>query len=196
MFLFFSPPKPLLFLFWLLPSSPLPFLYFLTLSGLVSCVTGNVTVSSFFFPFYPPCYYCCFIFLALFITLFFSFNYFPLLISFTPLFIYCQNLFSCLSHDQSDIAPPLSCDTFNQIKHWAIICVHTATGENIAHCLRCSQKVTLIGVVLFSLGWKLPKKRETSEKVDANLCCLFIVIELHLKWFRVGWSEVFCLSPL
>lgn len=47
-FSFFPPFKPSSFLFWLLPSSPLSFLYFLTLSGLVSCVTGNVTVSVFF----------------------------------------------------------------------------------------------------------------------------------------------------
>lgn len=49
-FSFFPPFKPSSFLFWLLPSSPLSFLYFLTLSGLVSCVTGNVTVSVFFPP--------------------------------------------------------------------------------------------------------------------------------------------------
>lgn len=48
-FSFFPPFKPSSFLFWLLPSSSLSFLYFLTLSGLVSCVTGNVTVSVFFF---------------------------------------------------------------------------------------------------------------------------------------------------
>lgn len=147
-FLFFSPPKPSLFLFWLLPSSPLSFLYFLTLSGLVSCVTGNVTVK-FFFPLYHPCYYFCFIFLALFIALFFSLNYFPLIIEFTPLFIYCQNLFSCLSHDQSDIAPPLSCDTFHQIEHWTIICVHTATGKSIAHCLNTLKTSPLLELFFF-----------------------------------------------
>lgn len=40
------------FLSWLLHTSPLCFFFFfLTLSGLVSCVTGNVTVSSFFLPY-------------------------------------------------------------------------------------------------------------------------------------------------
>lgn len=80
-FLFFPPFKPSSFLFWPLPSSPLSFLYFLTLSGLVSCVTGNVTVSAFFssliitaplsFRLYSL-HYC---FLQLF---------FPLMIWFTP----------------------------------------------------------------------------------------------------------------
>lgn len=46
LFCFFKPPS---FLSWLLPTSLYFLLYFfLTLSGLVSCVTGNVTVSSFF----------------------------------------------------------------------------------------------------------------------------------------------------
>lgn len=55
--LFFPPFKRPSFLFWLLSFAPLSFLCVLTLSGLVSCVTGNVTVSFFF----PSWYYCSFI---------------------------------------------------------------------------------------------------------------------------------------
>lgn len=127
-FSFFPPFKPSSFLFWLLPSSSLSFLYFLTLSGLVSCVTGNVTVSVFFFlllllQLYLSSFTHCTIPLLL-SSVFFS----PLMICFTPLKLSPKCLPSC----QPYIAPRLCCDKLHQRSNCTVICLH-CDGENTAH---------------------------------------------------------------
>lgn len=133
-FSFFPPFKPSSFLFWLLPSSPLSFLYFLTLSGLVSCVTGNVTVSVFF----PPLVITATLSFLLY-SLHYSFLqfFFPLMICFTPLKLSPKCLPSC----QPYIAPRLCCDKLHQRSNCTVICLH-CDGENTAHCVQCSQKAS------------------------------------------------------
>lgn len=135
-FLFFSPPKPSLFLFWLLPSSPLSFLYFLTLSGLVSCVTGNVTVSV-FFPLLSSLlllllYLSCFIHhTVLFFKKIFSYNFiypsFYLLPK--PIFMSVSwSVWHCTSSVLRHISPEKTlnnhlCPHCNRKKHWSLSAV-------------------------------------------------------------------------
>lgn len=46
----------------------------------------------------------------------------------------------------------------------------------------------LIQVLYFSAGWKLPKKRETSEEVDSFQCCLLTISKL--RWFCALWVNL------
>lgn len=48
----------------------------------------------------------------------------------------------------------------------------------------------LIQVLYFSAGWKLPKKRETSEEVHSDQCCLFTISKLHLRRFCALWVNL------
>lgn len=68
---------------------------------------------------------------------FFSF-FSPLMICFTPLKLSPKCLPSC----QPYVAPRLCCDKLLQRSNCTVICLH-CDGENTAHCVQCSQKVSL-----------------------------------------------------
>lgn len=67
---------------------------------------------------------------------FFSF-FPPLMICFTPLKLSPKCLPSC----QPYVAPRLCCDKLHQRSNCTVICLH-CDGENTAHCVQCSQKVS------------------------------------------------------
>lgn len=155
-----------------------------------------MSLSQVFFPFYRPCYYCCFIHhTVLFFKLFSSYNFIYPSCYLLPKPIFMSVSWSvrhCTSSVLRHISPDKTlnnhlCPHCNRKKHCTLSAVLSKSHPY--------SPIVLMELFFFSLGWKPPKKRETSEKVDANRCGLFVVIKLHLKWFRVGWSEVFCLSP-
>lgn len=186
-FSFFPPFKPSSFLFWLLPSSSLSFLYFLTLSGLVSCVTGNVTVSVFFFPLVITATLSFLLYSLHYSTIaFFSF-FPPLMICFTRLKLSPKCLPSC----QPYVAPRLCCDKLHQRSNCTVICLH-CDGENTAHCVQCSQKVSYTLNVCYSSVHCFPTlkkvRRRLQELIFGEFCTSTLLFFFQNKKFLVCWN--------
>lgn len=145
-----------------------------------------MSLSQFFF---SSCYYCNFIFSSFTHCTIPFFSFFPLMICFTPLKLSPKCLPSC----QPYIAPRLCCDKLHQRSNCTVICLH-CNGENTAHCVQCSQKVSYTlqtNVFLVCTVFQHWKKYGTAikswflENSVPQLCFFFF---FQNKKFLVCWN--------